>query len=108
MLKDTRSQRETSSKLVIENDGRGPFYHFSFPLGGLQQFSKNDTADVRGDKRMSIVGSKVPDVLPIRLATGKETPLDASSPVGAKKAVQMPTATTATIPPLDTASGQTS
>jgi hypothetical protein len=80
VLKDIvqRPKEPSSSKLIIENNGRGLYYHFSFPIGGLGAPGRDVGA--KRMRRASTVASHVPDVLPIQLPTGKEMPLDASSP----------------------------
>ena len=76
---------DSSSKIIINNNGRGPLHHFIFPLGGLKT-SRNESLDTATqNKRSSTRKSTVPDVLPIRLGSGKEMPLNAASPKFGKK-----------------------
>ena len=41
---------ESASKLVIENDGRGPYHNFAAPIGGILQYSKNIDVVLRDKK----------------------------------------------------------
>ena len=64
---------------IIRDDGRGPFNSFVYPLPGFQASQRvyHNQGQLRRDSSIRAI----PDVLPIRLPSGKETPLDASSPV---------------------------
>jgi hypothetical protein len=89
-LKEVKSQHEATTKFILEGDGRGPFYHFVSPLGGLPQASKDGILNFGGSKRKSICETNVPDVLPIRLSPMKGLPLDVSSPLLTKKTSNVP------------------
>jgi hypothetical protein len=83
-LKDIRKPKESSSKLIIENDGRGSCYHSAFPVGGLRAPEEEFETTKRG-RIASMSASPVPDVLHIQLPTGTEMPLDASSPKAVRR-----------------------
>jgi hypothetical protein len=78
-LKDTRTHKESFSKLIIENDGRGLYYNLTFPVGGLH--APDDEVGTKLGRRTSVT-SQLPDMLRIQLPTGKQMPLDAASPSG--------------------------
>jgi len=67
------------SKRIIENDGRGPYAHFGFPIAGLPTSGEELGAQLRS-RHVSVVAAHVPDVLAIRLPSGEEIPLEAASP----------------------------
>lgn len=74
----------TVSKRIIENDGRGPFAHFAFPVGGLPSADEEMERHIRA-RRVSVLTTRIPDVLPIQLPTGDEVPLDVASPKSKRK-----------------------
>ena len=84
LLKDVKSSKDASSKIIIENDGRGLYHHFAYPVGGLRT---KDDAETRSRRRASTANSKVPDVLPIQLPSGNQMPLDAASPSPRRKTI---------------------
>jgi hypothetical protein len=83
-------------KLIIEGDGAGPWFPFMYPVSGLhaREFQ------VERHRRSSIRSTNVPDVLPIQLPTGREMPLNASSPVSPRKKTSLTPTIGLTIPEL--------
>jgi len=77
-LKGTKSQKENSN-LIINDDGRGPFHCFKYPLTGLR--APHTAFENERQRRKSLIRACVPDVLPIQLPTGKEMPLEIASPI---------------------------
>jgi hypothetical protein len=78
-LKDSQNHKESHSKVIISQDGRGPYSHFIYPIGGpVAPIDKIGTNRVK--KQGSAVASFVPEVLPIQLPTGKEGAVDMASP----------------------------
>ena len=74
-LKDCQNHKESYSKVIISQDGRGPYSHFIYPIGGpVAPIDKIGTDRV--NKRGSVVPSYVPEVLPIQLPTGNEGAVD--------------------------------
>ena len=78
-LKDCQNHKESHSKVIISQDGRGPYSHFIYPIGGpVAPIDKIGTDRV--SKRGSVPASYVPEVLPIQLPTGNEGAVDMASP----------------------------
>jgi len=77
-LKGTKSRKENSN-LIINDDGRGPFHCFKYPLTGLR--APHTAFENERQRRKSLIRACVPDVLPIQLPTGKEMPLEIASPI---------------------------
>lgn len=78
-LKDCQNHKESHSKVIISQDGRGPYSHFISPIGGsVAPIDKIGTDRVK--KRGSVVGSYVPEVLSIQLPTGNESAVEMASP----------------------------
>jgi hypothetical protein len=71
--------KEEESTSVIKNDGRGPYDCFVYPLTGFRA-PRREFENERQLRRISSTRA-IPDVLPIRLPSGKETPLENTSPV---------------------------
>jgi hypothetical protein len=69
----------TALTRIIENDGRGTYAQFGFPIAGLPT-SGQEVERLRRGRRVSVATSQIPDVLPIKLPTGEENPLGAASP----------------------------
>jgi hypothetical protein len=82
-LKGAAISREENSTLIINDDGRGPFHCFKYPLAGLH--APHTDFDNKRQRRKSSMRARVPDVLPIQLPTGKEMPLETSSPVAGRR-----------------------
>ena len=82
-LKGATISREENSTLIINDDGRGPFHCFKYPLAGLH--APHTDFDNKRQRRKSSMRARVPDVLPIQLPTGKEMPLETSSPVTGRR-----------------------
>lgn len=85
-LSATKESSLLPSNLTIEYDGRGPFHRYVFPVGGLSVPGENKSSSTqdKSQRRVSSLQASVPDVLPIQLPTGKEMPLEASSPKPAR------------------------
>ena len=80
VLSDIHVQAEgVESRTIINSDGRGPYDCFVHPLAGFRA----PRTEIENEKQLRRHSSMraIPDVLPIRLPSGKETPLDAASPV---------------------------
>jgi hypothetical protein len=78
-LKDSQNHKESHSKVIISQDGRGPYFHLIYPIGGrVAPIDKIGTDRV--NKRGSVVVSNVPELLPIQLPTGNECAVDMASP----------------------------
>jgi len=75
-LAQTKEEESTS---IITNDGRGPYDCFVYPLAGFRA-PRREFENERQLKRISSTRA-IPDVLPIRLPSGKETPLETASHV---------------------------
>jgi len=73
-----KSQSENSN-LIINDDGRGPFCCFKYPLTGLR--APHTAFENERQRRKSSIRARVPDVLPIQLPTGNEMSLEIASPV---------------------------
>ncbi|VEU40218.1 unnamed protein product [Pseudo-nitzschia multistriata] len=72
------SAEDSCSPLVANEDGGGPYGCFIYPSTGLHA-PRNQFQDEKLLRRKSSI-RKIPDVLPIRLPVGKESPLDTASP----------------------------
>ena len=85
-LSATKESSLLPSNLIIEDDGRGPFQRFVYPVGGLSMMSSESEGQPseKSMRRASNLQANIPDVLPIQLPTGKEMPLEASSPKPAR------------------------
>ena len=79
-----------ASQFIVKNDGRGSYYHFAYPIGGLRPprqdpVCRGKSETLQGDQNstaspLSPSRKKVPVVLSIELPTGNEAPLSVSSP----------------------------
>ena len=81
LLNLQRQTVDSTSAFIIERDGRGPYIHFAYPIGG--PVTPND--EMRHDiakRRNSSFASFVPDVLPIQLPSHAISPVIARPKVG--------------------------
>ncbi|KAL3942898.1 MAG: hypothetical protein SGBAC_002970, partial [Bacillariaceae sp.] len=74
---------ESPSKIVIENDGRGPYYSFMAPVGGILQYSKNIDVILRDKKAAPIVSKSEPTRAPSTSARSKSAPQASNSKAAA-------------------------
>jgi len=114
-LGDATEEESSSSKLVIENDGRGPYHNFMAPVGGILQYSKNIVDVVLRDKKAApIVYKSEPTRAPSTSSTtnksASQTTDDSKASATAADGPQSktrpapPTATRVAIPPKEDAS----
>lgn len=80
----TRKNSPATPKLIIQNDGRNPYYQFGSPIGGLP-ISEEDIKQQQSDRRVSVTCTDVPDLLPIHLPSSEDNPLSVTSPKSKKK-----------------------
>ena len=92
LLKEVASSRprpegETTktSKFIVRNDGRGSYFHFVYPVGGLRPTTTSSGREEGIQQGINSApaspsSKKVPVVLNIDLPTGNEMPLSVSSP----------------------------
>ena len=89
----------------MKNDGQGPYDCFVYPLIGFRAPIR-ELANERLLRRHSSTRA-IPDVLPIRLPSGKETSLETASPVTSRdrKMISNNSTTTSPIPNLNVPKG---
>lgn len=98
---------ESPSKLVIENDGRGPYHSFMAPVGGILQYSKNIDVILRDKKATPIVYKSESTRAPSTSARSKSAPQATNSNAPAiadgtqSETPAAPTATRVAIPPKE-------
>ena len=104
---------ECASKLVIKNDGRGPYYNFMAPVEGILQYSKRADIVLRDRKAAPIVYRSEPSRGTSSSSTGKKgsQALGPSSnnttDTATRKTPVVPTATRVVIPPKEEKSKST-
>ena len=84
-LMNPKASRKSPSVVIISRDSRGPYSHFTYPIGG-PVVSSHGNKDVMKRNELA-VASYVPDVLPIQLPTGDESAINLSSPTRQRASV---------------------
>lgn len=97
---------EVSSKLAIENDGRGPYQSFMAPVGGILQYSKQVDVILRDKTTVPIVyksqTSTSTSTITSKKAVEPPSPKASSSANTTQGATSAaPTATRVVIPPKE-------